>query len=70
LAKHLEQRGIQMRGFFYPMHLQPKLKPAVPQRLPAAERLHERGLCLPVYVNLTDEQIGEITGAIRGFFGG
>jgi perosamine synthetase len=69
LARHLESRGIQTRGFFYPMHLQPKLKAANPARLPVAESLYERGLCLPVYVNLTDAQIDEITGAIRQFFG-
>jgi perosamine synthetase len=68
LAKHMEARGIQTRGFFYPMHLQPKLKAATPARLPVAESLYERGLCLPVYVNLTDSQIGEIAEAIRSFF--
>lgn len=69
LAKHMEARGIQTRGFFYPMHLQPKLKAATPASLPVAESLYERGLCLPVYVNLTDAQVGEITDAIRSFFG-
>jgi perosamine synthetase len=68
LASHMEARGIQTRGFFYPMHLQPKLKAATPVRLPVAEGLCERGLCLPVYVNLTDARVGEITDAIREFF--
>jgi perosamine synthetase len=68
LSKHLEAQGIQMRGFFYPMHLQPKLKASPPQRLPVSEDLNARGLCLPVHVHITDAQIDEIAGAIRGFF--
>jgi len=68
LAKHLEASGVQTRGFFYPMHLQPKLRASPPASLPVAEGLHARGLCLPVHVNLTDSQMGQITDAIRGFF--
>lgn len=69
LAKALEAAGIQTRGFFYPMHLQPKLRSSVPQSLPVSERLATQGLCLPVHVHLTDEQIAEVISAIKKYFG-
>ncbi len=70
LCAALEANKIQTRGFFYPMHLQPKLRSDPPQRLPVAEGLHERGLCLPIHHHLTDGQIERIAGVIRGCFQG
>lgn len=69
LAKALEAAGIQTRGFFYPMHLQPKLRGAVTQSLPVAERLSAQGLCLPVHVHLSDAQVADVVGVIRRHFG-
>lgn len=69
LVTALEAAGIQTRGFFYPMHLQPKLRAAHPESLPHAERLHAEGVCLPVHVHLTDAQIAETIGVIRRHFG-
>ena len=68
LCRHLEARGIQTRGFFYPLHLQPKLKAPTPARLPVAEKLHAEGICLPVHVHLSDAQVAEVIDAIRAFF--
>lgn len=65
----LESAGIQTRGFFYPMHLQPKLRSATAQSLPVAERLSAQGICLPVHVHLTDEQISDIIAVIKKYFG-
>jgi perosamine synthetase len=70
LAAALEGSEIQMRGFFYPMHLQPKLRAEPPQHLPVAEDIHRRGLCLPIHHHLTDSQIERITSVIRSFFRG
>lgn len=69
LCSHLESKGIETRGFFYPLHLQPRLKAATPARLPVAEKLHAQGICLPVHFRLGDSQVGEIVDAIRGYFG-
>jgi perosamine synthetase len=69
LTKHLEQIGIQTRGFFYPLHLQPKLKTAVPIKLPVSENLNARGLCLPIHYRLSDSQIRETIETIRTYFG-
>ncbi len=69
LSKTLEHAGIQTRGFFYPMHLQPKLRGPQTQSLPVAERLSAQGLCLPVHVHVTDAQVADIIGVIRRHFG-
>jgi perosamine synthetase len=69
LAAALEAQGIQTRGFFYPMHLQPKLMASPPQSLPVSEDLNRRGICLPVHHHLSDAMIDRIVLAIRGFFG-
>jgi dTDP-4-amino-4,6-dideoxygalactose transaminase len=51
------------------MHLQPKLRGAVTQSLPIAERLSTQGICLPVHVHLTDAQVADVIGVIRRHFG-
>ncbi|MBM3645705.1 MAG: DegT/DnrJ/EryC1/StrS family aminotransferase [Alphaproteobacteria bacterium] len=69
LANSLEAAGIQTRGFFYPMHLQPKLRQENQPSLPVSERLSREGLCLPVHVHVTDGQLDDIVGTIRRHFG-
>jgi perosamine synthetase len=69
LVKHLESNGIETRSFFYPLHLQPKLKDTSGVKLPVAENLYEQGICLPVHYHLSEPQIGEILEAIRSYFG-
>jgi perosamine synthetase len=69
LMKEMEARGIQTRGFFYPMHLQPKLRQYATVSCPIAEELNEQGICLPIHYQLTDLQIAEVIAAIRDFFG-
>lgn len=69
LMQVLEANGIQTRGFFYPMHLQPKFIKDPPDRLPVAEDLHSRGICLPIHYQLTDAQVGKIIDVIRQHFG-
>jgi perosamine synthetase len=68
LVAALESAGIETRGFFYPMHLQPKFRCDVPLSLPVSEQLSAQGICLPVHVHLSDEQVLEIVGVIRRFF--
>jgi perosamine synthetase len=69
LAQTLEAAGIQTRGFFYPMHLQPKLRADTRQTLPVAEALAAEGLCLPVHVHISDDQVGEVVSVIKKHFG-
>jgi len=65
VSEALEQAGIQTRGFFYPLHLQPALRQYASGPLPVSEELSQKGLCLPVHHGLTDGDIDEICGIIR-----
>lgn len=60
VVEALERRGIQTRGFFYPLHLQPALRRYATEALPVAENLYAKGLCLPVHMGLTDADVDEI----------
>lgn len=61
----LEAAGVQTRGFFYPLHLQPALRGYARKPLPVAENLAATGVCLPVHQNLSFSDIDDICGIIR-----
>lgn len=64
-ASALEERGVQTRGFFYPLHRQPALRQYADERLlPVSDELHRTGLCLPVHQDLTFDDIDEICDVI------
>lgn len=64
----LDQRGIESRPFFCPMHQQPALRKRglfKGERYPVAERLFARGLYLPSGLTLNDSQIDRVTDALK-----
>ncbi len=71
LREHLAERGIQT-GIHYPIpiHLQEAYRDLGlgPGAFPHAERLAQRSLSLPMYPELTSQQVGTVTGAVREFF--
>src|SRR5204863_1971528 len=71
LREHLTERGIQT-GIHYPIpiHLQEAYRDLglAPGAFPHAERLARETLSLPMYPELTEEQIDSVTNAIREFF--
>ena len=71
LRDFLTERGIQT-GIHYPIpiHLQEAYADLglSPGAFPQAERLARESLSLPMYPELTVEQIGTVTGTIREFF--
>lgn len=69
LVAALEGAGVQTRGFFYPMHLQPALRSYARGPLPVAEYLYERGICLPVHPDLTPADIDDMCAIIRAVHG-
>lgn len=65
----LAQRGIETRPFFLGMHQQPAFKRMglfKEESYPVAERLACRGLYIPSGLTLTDEQIDQVSHAVRG----
>jgi perosamine synthetase len=68
LQSYLNSQGIETRNFFYPMHLQPRLRADPPESLPVSERLMNTGLCLPVHHNVSEAALGYICDRIHAFF--
>jgi perosamine synthetase len=68
LQQYLQKNGIGTRGFFYPMHLQPKLRTDPVAELPNSETLFNTGLCLPVHKHIRDQDVQYIVETIKLFY--
>lgn len=66
LREHLRTAGIETRPLFYPSHTLPHC--ATGQSFKIAESLAARGVNLPSYPDLTQEQVHAICEEIRHFF--
>jgi dTDP-4-amino-4,6-dideoxygalactose transaminase len=71
LAAHLDSRGIASAVHYpLPQHRQPALAAlGEPAELPVAEAAAREVLCLPIFPEMTDEEVDEVSGAVREFFG-
>jgi perosamine synthetase len=69
LREHLESRRIETRPLFYPVHTMPMHSKRY-ERHPVAEDIGMRGLNLPSWPGLSDNQISVITSAIHDFYEG
>jgi perosamine synthetase len=67
LISHLLERGIETRPFFYPMHVMPPYRDAVPEDFPVASGLAAQGLSLPSSASLTKEDVTYITRALQEY---
>lgn len=68
VVKILDEKGVETRNFFVPMHRQPALRKMglfKGVRCPVAERISEQGLYLPNGTTLKDEQVDRVCEAIR-----
>lgn len=72
LMKHLAEGGIASSVHYpSPLHLQPALAgDGPPPELPVATKAAQEVLCLPMFPELTDEEVGQVGARVRGFFGG
>ncbi len=73
VMKELEKKMIQTRPFFFPMHMQPVFTRAPWYRketLPVSEKLYEYGFYLPSGLTLKDEEIEEVTSALKEVLNG
>lgn len=73
IQKRLDQKGIQTRSFFFPMHLQPVFQ-TMPwykkERLEVSEDLFDYGFYLPSGLTLTKENIEEVAAALKEILDG
>lgn len=67
LRQHLAAAGIETRPVFYPVHTMPMHSKNF-RRHPVAEDLAWRGVNLPSWPGLLDEQVKEISSSIKRFF--
>jgi dTDP-4-amino-4,6-dideoxygalactose transaminase len=67
LMRHLKQSGIASGVHYIPNHIQP-LFAEFASSLPVTEQIFEEILTLPLYVEMTDDDIGRVVDAVRGFF--
>jgi perosamine synthetase len=68
LAKQLERRGVPVRPYFLPIHLQPYMVERFGYRagdFPVTEDLGRRGLALPFSGVMTEEQVESVCRAIQ-----
>jgi perosamine synthetase len=68
LAKHLETRGVSVRPYFLPIHLQPYMVERFGYRegdFPVTEDLGRRGLALPFSGVMTEGQVEYVCGVMR-----
>ena len=68
LAKRLDARGVPVRPYFLPIHLQPYMRERFgyrPGEFPITEDLGRRSLALPFSGVMTEAQVEEVSRAIR-----
>lgn len=68
LRNHLKVMGVETRPLFYPIHLMPMYEQYALDRYPHAELLASRGINLPSWPGLTQEQVVYIVEQIKNFF--
>lgn len=68
LRKHLAQDGIETRPLFYPMHTMPMYAKNF-RKHSVAEDLAWRGINLPSWPGLSNEQVARVVGSIAAFYG-
>jgi perosamine synthetase len=67
LKTHLQEKGIGTGIHYIPNHLQP-LFAAHPSKLPVTEQLFGEILTLPLYFEMTDDDVAKVIEAIAAFF--
>jgi dTDP-4-amino-4,6-dideoxygalactose transaminase len=68
LARRLEQRGVSVRPYFLPIHLQPYMQERFGYRegdFPVTEDLGKRGLALPFSGVMSEEEVESVCSALR-----
>ncbi len=65
LLRSLQERGVQTRPLWQPMHRSPVHRAPTNPECPVADRLQAQALSLPCSVGLTSEQLDRVTTAIR-----
>ena len=72
LKQHLEVQGVKTAILYpVPIHLQPGYKSIVEcpgGALPVTEQVAREILCLPIFPELSDDQVGTVIQAVQSYF--
>ena len=68
LRTHLAAEGIETRPLFYPAHTMPMFEHLTKESFPVAADLAARGMNLPSYPGLSQDDVKAICVSIRGYF--
>jgi perosamine synthetase len=74
LMDYMDNREIQARTFFYPLHKQPAFEEIVKtsgvtsKEFPNSIYAYENGICLPAFPELSQEQVEYTVGVIKDFY--
>lgn len=67
MIEFLKKKGIGTGIHYIPNHLQPFFKPFATS-LPITEQIGEEIVTLPLYCDMTDEQVATVIRAVSNFF--
>lgn len=74
LMEYMDERGIQARTFFFPLHKQPSFQGIVrgsgvsPEEFPNSIYGYDHGICLPAFPEITQEQVEYTIETIKDFY--
>ena len=74
LMEFMKENGIETRTFFYPLHLQPCFERWADDprhdrsNFEVTEDAYKRGVCLPSFAALTEEEITYVCDAIKTYY--
>lgn len=67
LLKHLHQLEIMARPLFHPIHLLPPYREAFRYEVEEAEKIYQRGICLPSSLHLREAELQQVVDGLKTF---
>lgn len=68
LERRLEAAGIQTKRYFRPAHTMRAYRRYATRPLPHTEQVYARVLCLPIFNEMRDAEVDEVSGAVSAHF--
>ena len=74
VMRYMQEHGVEPRTFFYPLHKQPCFKKYIGDGRYTEDSFknsvdaYNRGVCLPSFASMTDEQVEYVCDTIKGYY--
>jgi perosamine synthetase len=66
VRRALAAAGVETRTYFVPLHRQPHLRRFATHDYPVSEQLAARGLYLPLWPDMTDDEVDYVCDVVTG----